>query len=294
MEAIQKKFNQILNQSDDNRFNVWKEYRDSLTNHLLEVIDKLNNRPDIIIIGAGNSDDIDLRKLEEKSNKLVLTDIDDLALKSAKEKYQLNNVDLISIDYLGFEDNALWNNFLTNIIKLEVSKYEDYINMMFDSAKPLQFRKYQNKFDYVIVSPIYTQLLLPSFLQQLSFLEDINLSEFSLKSLKELFLKKLSNVIIEFNSNILKLGKNNSHYTIISDIFEVDIDSDFYKDAETAFNNDKMDILLEDYRDKYGYGLGDYGLEHFKDYIKPTNSIWLKWPFSDKRILYNKIVDFIK
>jgi hypothetical protein len=294
MQKVQKEFNRILNQSDINRFKDWREYRNSLTNHILTVINKFNKSVNIIIIGAGNCDDIDLKKLNEKANKLVLTDIDDLALKNAKEKYQLESVDIIPMDYLGFEDNELWNMFLTNIIKLETNQYKDYLKKMFQQKKPSPLTKHINAYDYVIVSPIYTQLLLPVFLQQLSFLKDINFEEKNLNYLKELFLKHLSKIIIEFNQNIFNLGNNNSYYTIISDVLEAEINSDFHNKADIAFNDNQMDILLEEYREKYGYGIGDYGLENAKDFGNETKSFWLRWAFSSKRVLYVKVSDYLK
>jgi hypothetical protein len=294
MQKVQKEFNRILNQSDMNRFNDWREYRNALTNHLLTIISNFNKSVNIIIIGNGNCDDIDLKRLNEKANKLVLTDIDDLALKSAIEKYQLESVDIIPMDYLGFEDNELWNMFLTNIIKLETNQYKDYLNKMFQQKKPSPLTKHINAYDYVIVSPIYTQLLLPVFLQQLSFLKDINFEEKNLNYLKELFLKHLSKIIIEFNQNIFNLGNNNSYYTIISDVLEAEINSDFHNKADIAFNDNQMDILLDEYREKYGYGIGDYGLENAKDFGNEINNFWLKWSFSSKRVLYVKISDYTK
>ena len=293
MKEIQKEFNQILNSSDPNRFNNWTSYRNTLTDHLLSVISKFNKKPNIIIIGSGNADDIDLKKLEEKANKLLLTDIDDSALKTAKEKYQLKEVDIMSMDYLGFEDNELWNNLLNNLIKLDINQYEDYFKKMFQQTKTSPLTRYNNQFDYVIVSPIYTQLLLPAFLQQLSFLKDINFPEKNLNYLKELFLKHLSDIIIKFNGNIFKLGKSKSYYTIISDVLETEVNSDFHKKADKALNNNKMEILLDEYKDKYGYGLGDYGLESAKEYGDEISHFWVRWPFSSNRVLYVKISDYM-
>jgi hypothetical protein len=294
VQKIQKEFNQILNRSDSNRFNDWQAYRYDLTNHLLDVISKFTKKPKVIIIGTGNADDINLRRIEEKANQLVLTDIDDKALNSAKEKYQLTKADIITMDYLGFDDNELWNNFLTNIIKLDIDEYEDYLNKMFQQSKTSPLLKHLNKFDYVIVSPIYTQLLLPAYLQQLSFLKDINFPETNLSYLKELFLKHLSQVIIEFNQNIFKLGNNKSCYTIISDVLEAEKGSDFYKTVDSAYTNRQMDNHLDEYRDKYGYGLGDYGLEIAKEFGNEVDHFWLKWLFSSNRILYVKVSDYKK
>ncbi|MCK4552359.1 MAG: hypothetical protein KAU02_05515, partial [Tenericutes bacterium] len=114
-----KQFQKLLNRNDNQRFTGWKAYRKKITNHIISIIKK-HNINSCMLFGVGNSDDIDLSSLLEYIPDIVISDIDTQALKNASKKYNLkaNNYSMISIDYLGLDNCEDWNNFVTNIVKL--------------------------------------------------------------------------------------------------------------------------------------------------------------------------------
>jgi hypothetical protein len=83
-------------------------------------------------------------------------------------------------------------------------------------------------------------------------------------------------VIQSFNKNICLLLNDKSSLCVISDIFEANIDSQFYAQIKSVINDDvKMEDFYLNYVSTYGIGVGDFGLNHLiksKD-IKKANGL---------------------
>lgn len=71
----QEKFYSQLNRSrEDYRYDLWKHYRTRVTEM---IVNQLGGDEDkVLVLGAGNLDDLDVGSLCEKSDELYLTDID--------------------------------------------------------------------------------------------------------------------------------------------------------------------------------------------------------------------------
>ena len=90
---------------------------------------------------------------------------------------------------------------------------------------------------------------------------------------------------------MIKLLKPTSSIIIISDIFETTYNSKFYNQLKPILNNKKqLNIFYLKYIKEYGFGFGDYGLNHIKESLKEIEEKWLEWPFSKQRKLFIKCV----
>ncbi|XFA98753.1 hypothetical protein ACAG96_07735 [Candidatus Izemoplasma sp. B36] len=285
-------FQNILNKSNANRYKKWTRYRALLTNYIISKI-KSNQISKTIILGAGNSDDIDLKKIENYTEFLMLADIDLEAMKKAISKYKLdkNMCTIIKIDFLGLDDSKYWNNFVQEIIKLSTkAEIEIFLNKIREEILSFNFLP-DKKFDLVIVTPIYTQLFLNQSLVFLDILNNLNYKVDLINFLKTEFLKISSIVINKFNENVINLMDKSSHLIVVSDIFEADYNSDFYRNISSL---DEMDQVLLEYQKKYGIGLGDYGLINLDQYLVSQSSKWLEWPFNKNKCFFVKVNEYKK
>lgn len=285
-------FQNRLNNSDKNRYINWSKYREILTNYIIHLI-KDDKTIKSLIIGSGNSDDINLTQIEKHTENLVISDIDLQALEKSFRKYKLNNKksEIKKSDYTGLDDSKYWSNFVKNVITLsteeEISKYLDNLRWEIKGYKFLNNEAY----DLIIVSPIYTQLFLSQSFIYLDILDNLNFPLNLINFIKEEIMKISSLVIQVFNQNIINLMNNNSKLIVISDIFEANYDSDFYKKIDSLNN---LDIILKKYQNNYGIGLGDFGLLNLNEILSIKSTKWFEWPFNKQKCFFVKVNEYKK
>lgn len=292
-----KEFNRILNASTKDRFEKWQTYRDELTEYIINNLVKDNI--DIHIFGAGNCDDINLEKIDHKTNKIVLSDIDLNAMNSVFGKYQIDpgKVTIKETDYTGFNLIEDWNDYVNCILKLESkSEIKEFMDNLFQKKADYQFLKDSHElFDAIVLTPIYTQLLLPQFMTNISILNDVNYDDETLTYLTEIFLELIPETIELFNKNIFRFLKKNGIAIILSDIFEANLNTHFYKQMKNHMRSlTGIDSFHQNYQRKYGIGLGDYGLMNAETFGFVKSHQWFEWPFSNDRSLFVKAVVIVK
>lgn len=210
----------------------------------------------MLIIAAGNCDDLDISKIHRKTTKLYLSDIDIQALKKLYLHTLIDkNIKLLQTEYTGLDKNNIWNNFVKTIITLNnVDDINKYLDKLKDQIISHQFlSNYINYFDLIIVSPIYTQLLFQQLLNYLTMLANLNYPLELIDHIKSYFLDFMPIIIHKFNQNILKLLKNNGMLIVISDIFEFNKNTELYKEVYPLLNSKiTMDKYYEDYHKNMG------------------------------------------
>jgi len=284
MESILK-FNKLLNKSDNNRSDFWSEYRADITSFICQNIPSMSDK--ICILGAGNSDDIDLIKIASICSNLYLTDIDKISISKSIQKYNLNTekTQIFPFDYIGLNSCDLWNNFVKEIIKIE---NKNNIDILFNHLKEVTTKNRFNlnlKFDVLIISPIYTQLLFQQGLNYINVLNNLNYPLKLISYIKDKLLWLTPYVIDTFNFNVKALLKDTSSLVVLSDIFEAKKDSAFYTEAKNLKN---IEALYRKYSETYGMGLGDYGLYNVSLNLRLTNKKWFEWPFNKNKSLFVK------
>jgi hypothetical protein len=281
-----KQFNRILNSDDYNRFEQWEFYRNELTKFILDNSNKSNGST--LILGVGNSDDLDLSKLSKLTESITLSDIDNKSLNKTFKKYSLDPKKSIKLnfDYTGLDKNINWNNFIDIMIKAKGIKAIDYnFNRLSLAIKNYSFPITQ-KYDLVIVSPIYTQLVFQQGLSNINILHNLNYPENLLNYIKEKLLWLMQVVIDTFNDNVISTLHENSTLFVISDVFEANLNSIFYKET-TGLKN--IESIYKNYQEKYGIGIGDYGLINMNEKLKINTSKWFEWPFSSDKTFFVKV-----
>ena len=150
-------------------FIQWKEYRNALTQYLIETIQKGSS---IVILGAGMCNDIDVEKLVNQGMCLTLIDRDINLLKQMKENYpniDMTKVTLLEIDFAGITDEE-YRTFCDHLIRLvkvdrkqtniiEVAEFvKIYLTDLYQQAAQRKIFDKNLAFDYCIAFGLYSQL----------------------------------------------------------------------------------------------------------------------------------------
>ncbi|MEG0297637.1 MAG: hypothetical protein RR620_13035 [Clostridium sp.] len=146
MEYTYKEFKNT--QMGNDTFLDWTEYRKAITNKMLEELDDENKS--LIIFGAGECNDIDLKRFNKKFNKITLIDFNEIALQGAIEKHKLQNeqgIEFKKIDFLGVS-NATYEEYEEMLInKTPIKKIVKFLrgeaNKLLESKIDLNLQKHE-------------------------------------------------------------------------------------------------------------------------------------------------------
>ncbi len=256
----------------------------SLTNHLL-------------ILGAGNMNDLSLDFFLRKFERVTLTDIDVNSMEQhMKNNHKNPKISIKQMDYLGLSQSGFFED-LKDLLLNATSK---------DEVKSIVTSKIQNMltyhfspnfdqgFDVVYISPIYTQL----FYRQLeSYVSALGQEGFRKELMEEslsVALQEMIHVIDHFNKEVGKLVKTNGVVFIASDIFQLSNDS-FSNQVRLAIESQHdIEKLHQEYQDTYGFGLGDYGLYSANTLLHLLKSKWFIWNQSKHQTYAVKFCAFEK
>lgn len=287
---IVEKFNIKLNESSIRYKDRWENYVNSIDIEIMKTIDDITKRDCVLVIGAGNCSDIRLNTLLNNFKSVILTDIDTEAIKqglkmqSISEKMldriEITKMDYTNIDYASFLDKLVFNIKAGNSID-RLKKIIDLHIIEGSSNERLGY--YRNLNDLVIVSPIYSQLLLNLFTGILDQLRLEGISAELLEQIKEYLLQKMVVIIENLNNDFYKLINKEGSIIALSDIFEAAEGSEFSNKVKIALEENKIAELYKEYNEEYGFGLGDYGLYSLSEKGKTVRERWLIWPFSPER-----------
>ncbi len=155
----------------------------------------------------------------------------------------------------------------------------------------MAIRKYtfplEEKYDLIIVSPIYTQLLFQQGLSNINILHNLNYPENLLNHIQNKLLDLMPTVINRFNQNIRSSLTEKASVIVISDIFEAHNNSIFYENTKGLKN---IESIYKEYLSTYGIGIGDYGLINMSESLEENTSQWFEWPFNENKTLFVKAV----
>ena len=247
---IMEVFNRKLNQSVQEDRPESVEFRNQIDFLIKSTHDKMENSTTAIVIGAGKMSDFSLSFFVKNFDEVVLTDIDLLTVNEAiryerLKKKELEKITKIRIEYTGFEKNKFFQDFKERIVNCHsYDKLEKVIKSKLDGLEKYRFLKsYYEKADFIYVSPIYTQLVYNQLLRECAVLRENRYPEHFIKYLEEILLDEMIAVIERFNNNLIQTLAPNGTMFVVSDIFEVDIKSDFYNRVKNGIKNyDVMEV----------------------------------------------------
>lgn len=283
MKQIEQ-FNRLLNSSRRQDTLGDPLYREQIDHIIRSILKERRPNSQVCIIGAGQCSDFSLSTFLEFSKNVIVTDIDQKALEECVKNRQ--HVSIQAVEYTGFEEigffdlfgPVMWQSKTTNDIDLFMSK-------IIHDVKGYRFLEaYEQQMDMVLISPIYTQLLYQQVMLELAGLRQDGFDPSLATYMEERLLEEMPGVLERFNQNVIKLLQDDGVLLVLSDVFELHHDSDFYrKVAHSIKQKDVMDEIHKSYVNTYGYGLGDYGLYDLDNHLVINKSRWLMWRFNDDR-----------
>ena len=132
-------------------------------------------------------------------------------------------------------------------------------------------------------------------MMECSLLRESGYPEHLIKYIEQIMLEEMIGVINRFNNNIVRLMSNEARLFVLSDIFEVNVGSDFDLRIMSGIKNKEvMDRIYHSYSETYGMGLGDFGLYNLDEKMEVNLSKWLVWPFREDTNLIVKLNNYIK
>jgi len=285
-----QQFNEKLNTTSDNRFSFWHSYRNQIEKYVASLLCQMNDKENALIVGFGNGDDIPLKYFLNQFKQVTLMDVDLINMKQGMKKHALRNkeeekVELCKLEFTGLSSLR----FFTELIELmnQNSSMNQIKQFIDDAIQKINLFSWINelhtKFDFIFVSPIYTQLVYQQVV--------IVLNQFpQYQILKDYFLTKMTEIINLFNNNLLSVSKEKAIIFVLSDIFEVIKDTPFFNQILNSISDfQEMELLHQNYIKTYGYGLGDFGLLSLENKTKKIADNWLIWPFNEEKIMIVKM-----
>ncbi len=155
-------FNHDVNQSDPTRFERWTDYRNQITSFIDDHTDG-HVFSHLLVVGAGNCDDLDLSYLMRKFKKITLMDIDLEAMQKGLKTYHLDekDIELIQKEFTGFDESGFFESLIDDLFQIDDGdKLIEYLNQKVKRALHVPiFKSHHQPYDFILVSPIYTQLV---------------------------------------------------------------------------------------------------------------------------------------
>jgi hypothetical protein len=276
-------FNSNLNQNQNKRYERWTEYRAQIDNFLSPVLsDPSLEKNKALIIGCGNLDDLNLKTITGLFKKVTLTDIDLESVKKGviQQEVSTTNLEYCRLELTGFEDSCFFDQLIQVIMECKnQSCIQKYIDDHLIQIEKYQFLK-EHSYDLILISPIYTQLIYHQLLNITQTLRELGHDQDILKWLESYMLDLMPGVIERLNKNLLTILSPKGRLVVLSDIFQSQQGTEFDLLIKKAIQSKKeMDKVYQYYLDKYGYGLGDFGLYHLDELMRTINYRWIIWPF---------------
>jgi len=267
------------------KHDLWQIYRQLITEQITHDIIKEGT---IFVLGAGGCNDLDLKSLKNKSNRIILSDIDIKTCEAGviNQGFHISEFEFLQADYTGLSRLDFFEQLAVLVKKgSPVEGVIDYINTSFESID-YDIDLIQVNFDTLIVLPLYTQLVLPQFQSILNNKDVVHYyQEEEIVRITQAFLDRAGIVIQNFNNLLLQLINNNgAQFILLTDILEYQAKDPIFSKLNTSEPDQVyLESLVTHYINEYGHGFGSYGLWHFESLIPVDSRLWFVWPYEEHR-----------
>jgi len=291
-----REFNRRVNTSynPDYKYVLWSEYRKQ-NNKLIDDIIALNGQEsnEIIVLGAGECNDLDLEYICSNFHRVVLTDVDSRSLKEGINRQSLTEdalakIHIKEVEYTGLEEIKFFERVLQMVEqKVTKDKILFYIEETRNRLKEIRvLEEYRNRFAVVLTTSVYTQLVYTQSQMMLDVIK--HLRAFDQTTINEIEMKILDvipDIIEGYNALLISLASKKSVIGMWTDILQFETRGKMKEDIRVALELKELQSeVLEKYIvDMAGKGLAYYGREDLLNRIDAVKSYWWIWPFDEAK-----------
>jgi len=284
-------YRQMNEERDDQRWHAWASHRMEINELVRKTITEEMQPAQIIVLGAGNCDDLDLRFLQTTCKTITLVDNDGDALEKAIARYA--DIDLAGqirlIKHIDFT-TLDWMDFYRRFVSMLACRTDANEVLVFLQQCSLKIRDHEllasikNQFSVVISSAVYTQIF---YIHALSLLAPYaeQYSKRDVRLIIEGLIHLRNQVILKYNDLLLSLVSKNGKIIVWTDFVKLDSTMDFVKETiyDLRTDADRSSYLFK-IMWKYGKDAAFLGLQ---DLLKKLGdeetwySCWI-WPYDKK------------
>ena len=289
-----QEFYQLLNQSIEPTEN--QQYVRETTTMMKSLLLTRTKPKNALILGAGRMGDLSIDFFLREFDQVTVTDIDDFAMNLALEEGKKEKIHVRQMDYLGLDQIAFFRDF-DQLLTIQ-DNHEDIRLILEEKMRRIKTYKFsmvfQDHFDFIYLSPIYTQLFYVQVEQWLKIMVSKGLKKEAKDFILSIVLQEMIGVIDHFNGQVVDLVTPGGLVFVGSDIFTIKEDSFSRKIKNSIESKEVMEEIYLEYHKNYGFGLGDYGLYSIEQSLEKIRSRWLLWKQSKQQTYAVKFCAFEK
>ena len=196
-------------------FENWKVYREKVSQYILQ---NTQQGTTIAIVGAGRCNDIDLTLFSKHFSEMSLIDIDDMGMRDAIKKYDIDatcKVDIVVRDFVGIQDKDYIE--FANIMCKDMKKYKSFFSPMVTGPKMIEklnevyskISEYEldlgeKNYDYVVVLGVHSQLNSMFEWMWRSMISALGKNDFTVR---ERVSQENLNIINKFDATVYKMAR---------------------------------------------------------------------------------------
>ena len=287
-----KKFNLDVNFSEgaDEKYARWADYRKWTSSFIESAVKDDSGIKKVLVLGAGNVNDLDLHLLCMRFDSIVLTDVSARSIGEGIKRQGLESkfaekIKIIEADYTGADENKLF--YRLESLAAKVSPADKIIGYITEAMESLSGYSpdISEDFDLVISCPVYTQLIYTQMEVFLKILYEQGLYEYSqLNKILNAVYNLMPDVILRYNDLILRSCKKDGLAIMLSDMIEFEKGSSLSKKSKEASelyhtDHNAAEKLIE----RYGIELAQIGCEDFISKTRVVTSDCGIWDFNESK-----------
>ena len=285
-------FNNDVNNTGnlDDKYGTWSAYRNNVTQFVKSAASGSPDAKSIIVLGAGECNDIDLNFLADTFERIVLTDVDEQSIHDGIACQRLadsSRFEVIQTEYTGLE-RARFFDTLSALCSdnAPVSEISEFIKYALEHVASIDMSELsKDGFDIVFSCPIYTQIV---FTQAEVLMEILaHYSAYSHSDMHELLQSVSENMpalIEKYNDLLLSVMNRNGELVVLSDVIETHPGGELVQTIGEILAAQPMDShALEHLMHDNGLLFGTLGREDLLNKVIATNHLWSLWPFDENR-----------
>lgn len=256
-----KQFYRQMNQGrEPDRSDRWMSHRQEIQYLINSSLPASQPKDELIILGAGNCDDIDLDELAGRFHSIILADIDNESMQEAMvaldPKLQPRIKCLDSLDFTGLDKINFYNRFQSLLdqqapaAKLISFFHESTLEL---ANKPV-LAHLKKRYAAVLSSAVHTQLFYPHALSVFAIYAKLYVKN-DITQIVEGIAAMRDCLLLQYNEWLFSLARTNGVVIMWTDIVQLDDQTAFIKEMIYSLSNETERVQY------VARIMGSYGIE---------------------------------